>query len=160
MQKLALIGIPFQKEVSELTNINFSNSFRLSILRIYQRMFLLKFSGFCFCFFLAFTAISQEKSLLQGLVLDASTSEPLVGANVFWEGQAPSGTITDSEGRFSLPVLNIPTQLLVSYLGYERSTRLIQVRDLDKLQRFYLKPEDFSLLDYPYSSVKSVVRII
>ncbi len=108
-------------------------------------MSFLKFLGFCFCFFLAFSAISQEKSLLKGQVLDASTSEPLVGANVFWEGQASSGTITDSDGRFSLPVLNIPTQLFVSYLGYERSTRLIQVRDLDKLQRFYLKPEDFSL---------------
>lgn len=108
-------------------------------------MFLVKFTGFCFCFFLAFSAISQEKSLLQGLVLDANTSEPLVGANVFWEGQASSGTITDTEGRFSLPVSKIPTQLLVSYLGYERSTRLIQGRDLDKLQRFYLKPEDFSL---------------
>ena len=108
-------------------------------------MFLVKFTGFCFCFFLAFSAICQEKSLLQGLVLDANTSEPLVGANVFWEGQASSGTITDIEGRFSLPVSKIPTQLLVSYLGYERSTRLIQGRDLDKLQRFYLKPEDFSL---------------
>ena len=112
---------------------------------MYPRMFLVKFTGFCFCFFLAFSAICQEKSLLQGLVLDANTSEPLVGANIFWEGQASSGTISDTEGRFSLPVSKIPTQLLVSYLGYERSTRLIQGRDLDKLQRFYLKPEDFSL---------------
>ena len=112
---------------------------------MYPQMFLVKFSGFCFCFFLAFSAISQEKSLLQGQVLDANTSEPLVGANVFWEGQASTGTITDTEGRFSLPVSKTPTQLLVSYLGYERSTRLIQGRDLDKLQRFYLKPEDFSL---------------
>jgi hypothetical protein len=108
-------------------------------------MFLVKFLGFYFCFFLTFSVISQERSLLQGLVLDATTSEPLVGANVFWEGQPFSGTITDTEGRFSLPVSNIPTQLIVSYLGYERSVRLIQGRDLDKVQRFYLKPEDFSL---------------
>ena len=108
---------------------------------MYPRMCLVKFTGFCFCFFLAFSAISQEKSLLQGQVLDANTSEPLVGANIFWEGQASSGTITDIEGRFSLPVSKIPTQLLVSYLGYERSTRLIQGRDLDKLQRFYLKKD-------------------
>ena len=111
--------------------------------RMYPRMYLVKFAGFCFCFLLTFSAISQEKSLLQGLVLDANTSEPLVGANVFWEGQASTGTITDTEGRFSLPVSKIPTQLLVSYLGYERSTRLIQGRDLEKLQRFYLKPEDW-----------------
>lgn len=108
-------------------------------------MLLVKFTGFCFCFFLVFSAFSQEKSLLQGLVLDANTSEPLVGANVFWEGQASSGTITDSEGRFSLLVSVNKSQLVVSYLGYERSNRVIQGRDLDKLQRFYLKPEDFSL---------------
>ena len=112
---------------------------------MYPQMFLVKFTGFCFCFFLAFSAISQEKSLLQGLVLDANTSEPLVGANVFWEGQASSGTITDYEGRFSLPVSVNKSQLFVSYLGYERSSRVIQGSDLDKLQRFYLKPEDFSL---------------
>ena len=44
----------------------------------------------------------QSNGKIKGAVLDANTSEPLVGANVIIEGTS-IGTATDLEGMFVLP---------------------------------------------------------
>ena len=77
--------------------------------------------------------------------MDAANLQPLVGASVYWEGQSQQGTISDLDGIFNLSVPALPAKITVTYLGYEKSVRTIQVRDLEKVQRFYLKAEDFSL---------------
>ncbi len=77
--------------------------------------------------------------------MDASNSEPLIGANVFWEGQVSSGTITDLNGNFQLPVIALPAKLVISFLGFEKSVREIQPKDLEKSMKFFLKPEELSL---------------
>jgi len=58
------------------------------------------------------------KGKIAGHVIDASTNEPLVGANVLVEG-TPMGATTDLEGNYF--VLNIPPgryQLQSEYIGY------------------------------------------
>ncbi|MFZ9189433.1 MAG: carboxypeptidase-like regulatory domain-containing protein, partial [Algoriphagus sp.] len=92
-----------------------------------------------------FQVFSQEKKLVNGQVLDAANLQPLIGASIYWEGQAQQGTTTDLEGNFSLQVYALPAKIILSYLGYEKSIRTIQAKDLEKVQRFYLKSEDFSL---------------
>ena len=82
---------------------------------------------------------------MRGQVMNAGNLQPLVGANVYWEGKEQQGTLTDLDGNFSIPATALPAKIILSYLGYEKSIRTIQVRDLEKVQRFYLKAEDFSL---------------
>ena len=65
---------------------------------------------------------------LGGLVLDAATDEPLVGATVVATHQ-PSGTeygtTTDVDGRYILPYVRVggPYGVTVSYVGYEAVTK-------------------------------------
>lgn len=103
-------------------------------------------SLFFICLFLIGSPVfSQEKAVLRGQVMDAGNLQPLVGANVYWEGKEQQGTLTDLDGNFSISATTLPAKIILSYLGYEKSIRTIQVRDLEKVQRFYLKAEDFSL---------------
>lgn len=55
---------------------------------------------------------------LTGAVIDASTRETLPAANISIEGTY-SGTITNSDGQFVLPVKQLPITLVVRYIGYE-----------------------------------------
>ncbi len=96
-------------------------------------------------FLIEFPGFSQEKAVLRGQVLDADNLQVLVGANVYWEGKEQQGTLTDLDGNFLISASNLPAKIILSYLGYEKTIRTIQVRDLEKAQRFYLKAEDFSL---------------
>lgn len=94
---------------------------------------------------LASYGFSQVKTPLKGQVLDGNTSTPLVGANVFFEGESENGVTTDLDGNFILEYTSLPKQLIVSYIGYQRSARVIQAKDAEKPLRFFLQPEDLSL---------------
>ena len=54
---------------------------------------------------------------LQGIVTDAQTQEPVIGAGVMVKGSR-QGAATDIDGRFSLEVPSLPVTLVVSCLGY------------------------------------------
>lgn len=49
---------------------------------------------------------------------------PLVGATILWAGTT-SGTVTDTNGQFQLPIHATAKQLVVSYVGYRPDTLLI-----------------------------------
>jgi hypothetical protein len=91
-----------------------------------------------------FQSFSQTQNL-KGQVLAVGNSEPLIGANVYWEGNTTTGVITDLDGNFELAVGTLPGKLVISYVGYERSVRVINVKDVEKPIRFFLKPEEMSL---------------
>lgn len=63
------------------------------------------------------TNTSQEKRL-SGVVLDAETKEPLIGAQV-WIKDTPYGAVTDENGAFSLHFKGNYSFVSVSYIGYE-----------------------------------------
>ncbi|WP_332910928.1 carboxypeptidase-like regulatory domain-containing protein [Algoriphagus boritolerans] len=77
--------------------------------------------------------------------MDVSNSEPLIGANVYWEGKSTSGVVTNLEGKFELELIPLPARLVISYVGFERSVRVINQKDAEKPIRFYLKQEEMSL---------------
>ena len=54
-----------------------------------------------------------------GVVVDETTSEPIEFANVYFEGST-SGTITDSDGYFSLSGPNRYKEVIVSIVGYDQ----------------------------------------
>ncbi|HSF53972.1 MAG TPA: carboxypeptidase-like regulatory domain-containing protein, partial [Algoriphagus sp.] len=108
----------------------------MSLLRVLTLFFLTS---------LGYQAFSQEQTSISGEVLDVSNSQPLIGANVYWEGKSESGVVSDLNGKFQLPLIPLPGKLVISYVGYERSVRVINKNDAEKPIRFFLKPEEMSL---------------
>ncbi|MBN7810526.1 TonB-dependent receptor [Algoriphagus sp. H41] len=108
----------------------------MPLFRVLTLFFLLNFG---------YRAFSQDQESITGEVLDVTNSEPLVGANVYWEGKSSSGVVSDLDGRFSLKITELPYRLVISYVGYEQSVRIISAKDAEKPIRFFLKPEEMSL---------------
>jgi outer membrane receptor protein involved in Fe transport len=72
-----------------------------------------------------------------GMVVDAISSEALPGANVMIAG-TNNGATTDAQGRFSLNVPNKQGKVVVSYVGYESTSRSYSIvngkSDLGKIK--------------------------
>lgn len=60
---------------------------------------------------------SLAQRTITGKVTDAQTNEPLIGANILVVGTS-TGTVTDFDGTYSLPVPEGATELEFSYTGY------------------------------------------
>ncbi|NJK94037.1 MAG: SusC/RagA family TonB-linked outer membrane protein, partial [Bacteroidales bacterium] len=58
-----------------------------------------------------------QQQKVTGTVTDVTTGEPIIGANVVIEGTT-LGTVTDSEGKFSISITKPDVVILVSFLGY------------------------------------------
>lgn len=72
--------------------------------------------GICFTLLCAFSlSMSAQNITVKGSVSDAS-GEPLIGVTVQVEGES-IGTVTDLDGRFSLPNVPSTATLLVTYVG-------------------------------------------
>ena len=75
--------------------------------------------------FFSLTAISQEKTFfVSGKVIDEKTSQALAGASVFCQNTT-IGTVSKSDGSFSLKLTNGGYDMVVSYTGYE--TKVIRI---------------------------------
>jgi len=87
---------------------------------------------------LGFKLSAQEN--LQGRLLtkDGSETIPLTGANVFWLN-TQTGTVTDQEGKFTIPYLGPEEKLILSYIGFKSDTLSVQN---GKLLIRFLKPSD------------------
>ena len=64
---------------------------------------------------LPFSALAQ--SVLKGVVSDATSGQPVPGANVVVEGTT-NGTSTDIDGNFTLPNVKAGDRIKVSFIGY------------------------------------------
>lgn len=64
--------------------------------------------------------ISFAQMAATGVVVEASTGEPVIGASVLEEGTS-NGTITDFDGNFTLTVGD-GAKLTISYIGYKSQT--------------------------------------
>ena len=106
--------------------------------------------NFCLLIVLAlslfpFILSAQESTKISGQVLDVKDSSPLPGANIFWENDLKSGVVSDLDGNFEIQPTKLPARLIVSFIGYEKSIRVLTEKDLSKFQRFFLNPEELSL---------------
>ncbi|MGY6742474.1 MAG: TonB-dependent receptor [Cecembia sp.] len=103
---------------------------------------------FLFSFFLVlfYSPISaQEQAYLKGKVMEIQSEEALPGANVFWEKDPQRGVVTDIDGNFSIVLTELPAKLVISFIGFETSIRIIGPKDMEKSLRFYLRPDEVSL---------------
>lgn len=73
---------------------------------------------------LAATGIYGQSYILTGIVTDAETGEPLIGATVTTSTSSESimGTVTDVDGSFALEMRPADLGVMVDYLGYENLT--------------------------------------
>ncbi|MBD5259063.1 MAG: TonB-dependent receptor [Barnesiella sp.] len=76
--------------------------------------------------------VAQNRTVT-GIVIDAATDEPLMGASVLPVGSS-SGVATDIDGKFSLTVPASVKEVTVSYLGYTSATLPIQADMTVKLE--------------------------
>lgn len=78
--------------------------------------------------FFAFTHIISAQQVISGIVTDAQTGEPLIGANIVSKEVSTSGTITDLDGSFTYEVAPGTKTLVFSYTGYNSQEELIDGR--------------------------------
>jgi len=75
---------------------------------------------------------------ISGKVADAGTGEAIIGATIY-DARSHVGVITDAEGNFRIDVATFPSELKISYVGYEQKT--IRVKGDDKDLVVALKEE-------------------
>jgi TonB-linked SusC/RagA family outer membrane protein len=75
-------------------------------------------------------------------VADAGTGEAIIGATIY-DSRSHVGVISDAEGNFRIDVATFPSELKISYVGYEQKT--IRVKGEDKDLVVSLKEEDHKL---------------
>ena len=57
-------------------------------------------------------------STISGIVSDFTTNQPLADVNVYFLNRQ-TGTITQSNGSFSIRIKSVPTVLFFSHIGFE-----------------------------------------
>lgn len=62
--------------------------------------------------------IADSQSITKGLVLDAETYEPVIGATISNAANGKALTVTNADGRFQIP-RNGESNLKISYIGYK-----------------------------------------
>ena len=84
----------------------------------------------------SFTVLhSFSQTVFSGLVLDAESKEPIVGATVSAEGSKKAIAVTDMTGRFSI-AKTTAKRFIISYIGYRKLTVSAAAGTT-----FYLRPE-------------------
>ena len=76
--------------------------------------------------FFALPLFVHAQESLKGLVLEVIDGKevPLTGANVYWLNTS-IGTMTDADGKFSVPYSNEHNKLVISYIGFKTETLTI-----------------------------------
>ncbi|TVR77938.1 MAG: TonB-dependent receptor [Saprospirales bacterium] len=121
---------------------------------------MLRYLLFLFFVLPPFLLFSQEKSI-SGLIIDASTQEPLSFANVLIKG-TQIGTIADLDGNFTLERVPEDGILVVSYLGYVRKE--VEIGDEDfytiRLQSDAQMLADVVIIGYGRESRRNVTGAV
>lgn len=96
---------------------------------------------FMLCFVVQFTIYSQTKSTIKGIVTDAQTNEPLLGANVIVIG-TQIGAATNNKGEYSLQIPPGNYTLQVSYISYKTQKMNVSVLSGQVVTQNFLMESD------------------
>lgn len=72
-----------------------------------------------------FNIVFAEKGTLTGIITDSTTKENLIGVNITASNN--QGTVTDSDGKFSLTLEEGSYTINISYLGYATATEKVTI---------------------------------
>jgi len=67
---------------------------------------------------------TSEKTVIEGIVVDAKTGLPIAGVSVSFQ-RTTVGTITDNIGKYSIETKVQADKIAFSFLGYQTETRSI-----------------------------------
>jgi len=97
-----------------------------------MRIFFVKQTKTIFLYIIVlFTAnLLIGQKVITGVVKDAQTGEPLIGANIVSKENTSSGTITDFDGTFTYELASGTTTLVFSYAGYNTIEEIINGRSV------------------------------
>ncbi len=99
-----------------------------------------------FCLILFTQNLLSQTAVIRGFVYEASSGEPVIFSNVYFEGTNLGGS-TDVNGHFSIS--KVPSgkyTLLVTFLGYDTIRETIHLKDNDIInRRFELKQASVNL---------------
>ena len=113
------------------------------------------FAPFIFCFVIAISSFAQQTYFtVQGKVINAETKQPMQGASVFAENTT-LGTATDQEGNYTLHLPNGGYELVVSFTGFQTSSRRVSNSDFSNAG-FELSPKEKMLLDVAVASTGEI----
>lgn len=94
------------------------------------------------------TAQNDKKYTMRGVVTDAISQQPLIGALCYMEKSEHLSSITDENGEFKIEGLAIGRQLLkVTYLGYENFSAMLEITSGKELVVNVSMREDIKALD-------------
>jgi len=99
-------------------------------------------------FMVANTAFSQNR--IHGIIKDAEIHKPLPNANIYIN-DTYIGTISNTDGHYKLEILQVPSEVIFSYIGYETRTILIDDGGSQELN-ILLKPIAIQLQEVVVSS--------
>ena len=89
-------------------------------------------------------------TVIQGIIKDAETNKPLPNANIYIK-ETYIGTISNKDGHYKLEIPKVPSEVIVSYIGYETRTILIEDHGSQELNIF-LRPIAIQLQEVVVSS--------
>ena len=84
--------------------------------------------------------LAQVAGKVRGRIVDATTGEPIIGASIHIKGNKRVGTVSDTQGGYTLSAAPGVT-LVISYIGYET----LEVRATEKEQVIQLKESSKTL---------------
>lgn len=73
----------------------------------------------CSLFLSVFATSMVVAQTIQGIVIDAGSGEPIIGATILEKNSDNNGTITDFDGKFELEAQTETPILVVSYVGFQ-----------------------------------------
>jgi TonB-linked SusC/RagA family outer membrane protein len=73
---------------------------------------------FMACLVMLLSALSMNAQTVSGTIKSSNDDSPLIGAAVMEKG-TQNGTLSDTDGNFSLKISKFPTTLVVSFVGYD-----------------------------------------
>ncbi len=88
-----------------------------------------KIKVFLFALAIVFKYVASATPI-SGKVADAGTGEAIIGATIY-DSRSHVGVITDAEGNFRIDVATFPSELKISYVGYEQKTIRVKGDDGD-----------------------------
>lgn len=93
-----------------------------------------------------FAQISQTYAV-RGIVIDAVTQSPVIGADVYITNFEDDGTVTDVDGQFQIQNLTIGRHIInVNYLGYQQYSSTIEIKSGKELVLTIALSEDINTL--------------
>jgi len=94
-----------------------------------------------FSLFLFLSVLVYGQGNYHGRVIDGSTGDPLVGANIYLNSNKRIGTITGKDGKFTLNKIVPNSEIIISYIGYSKKIVTVKFENLQGPNLIKLTPK-------------------